>query len=167
MQTRSFPPRRIMAHEDVSDKVSELSDDSKRNMLLVSEHLVTFEALLNGHEITEQMAISWRLSYPFSIYDAKRIVKYACRMPKTMVKDYLFPGRDFEPDETDFFEVLADFGKAHGIALVTEPLFDGAVAGDPRAVKMYLELLRALDPDAAEEDEAALRKLMRVNINLG
>lgn len=167
MHTRKIPPRRDRFEDEaVDEKISTIDDDKKNKLMMLAHNMVTFESLLNGHEITDEMALTWRLLYPFSIYDAKKIVEVSSRVPKQICKDYLFPGVDFEPDETDFFEILSDFGKAHGIVLVTAPLFEGAIQGDPRAVKMYLDLLRVLDPDASEEEEAALRKLMRVQINL-
>lgn len=96
-------------------------------------------------EISEWIAAFWYIHFPIDAYTSKRIVQLAMRLPKENVEPLVYPFVPIVGSKKKFFGVLCDYGKSYGLSIVGNKLFNGASAGDPRAVKMYLELMSVLE----------------------
>ena len=58
------------------------------------------------------------------------------------------------------------FGQSKGLVAVAEELYEGAKAGDPRAVKMCLEVSGLLNMSVEDLESAAREKLMRISFDI-
>lgn len=106
----------------------------------------------------------WHANMPLPLTLCKEIFLAAKKMPKNAVTDLIFPDYDLNANEMALFDVIYSYGRARGLFVVAEKLFDGAEAGDPRAIKMYLDMLGHINQEDDEEDR--VKKLMRVSMNI-
>lgn len=108
---------------------------------------IEFEWL--GHEtyeeIPEYVKTAWNMTFPFGFLLSWKIVQNSMRIPKDNVRELLFPLNPPSGGPREkLFDALCAFGRGLGLSVVGGELFNGARSGDPRAVKMYLDLMTAL-----------------------
>ena len=108
----------------------------------------------------------WHANMPLPLWQCKKIFESGHKMPKKSVMSLIFPDYEMNSNEITLFDVIFEYGRAKGLETVVTQLFQGAEGGDPRAVKMYLELMEHIGTDDEDED-SRVRKLMRVSIDLG
>ncbi len=106
----------------------------------------------------------WHASMPIPFWQCVEIFNASKKMPKKSVLPLIFPDYDLDASELGLFDVIFEYGRAKGLLLVADKLFEGAEMGDPRAVKMYLELVGVIGVEDDEDDR--VKKLMRVNLNI-
>jgi hypothetical protein len=111
----------------------------------------------NDESIPEWLATIWYLNFPIDARTSRNIVQSAMRMPKENIEALYFPLAPIEGPKKKFFEALVAFGRSNGLQTVGNELYAGARAGDPRAVKMYLDLMGVLDEDTKEEGNGLVR----------
>ena len=162
---------------EIEEMKEDLEDDQKEGhdaIVAYNAHLhnggaVSFEVLeISKEEVSEDLALKWRWLFPLSIYKSIDVFQLSKRMPKRFVFDRVFIGGmdEMEANQRDFAEVLFNYGRAAGLESVSGELYAGALSGDPRAVKMYLEMMNLIGIDEIDQEEASLRKLMRVELKL-
>jgi hypothetical protein len=108
-------------------------------------------------DIPEWLATIWYMNFPIDARTSRNIVQSAMRVPKESIEPLYFPLAPIEGPKKKFFDALVEFGRANGLAIVGNELYAGARAGDPRAVKMYLDLMGVLDEDAKGERDGLVR----------
>lgn len=104
----------------------------------------------------------WHASMPLPLWQCKEIFRAAAKMPKDICRDLVFPDYSLGQAEEQLFEVVYAFGRAKGLDKVLSELYTGAANGDPRAVKMYLEVHKLLE----ESRKDTLDNLLRVELSL-
>ena len=104
--------------------------------------MISFEKMLLGSDdVLDILAVVWLDHFPIDIYTSRKIASKAARMPKEHIRSIVFPlYKEMTKEEEEFFDLLVTFGAGIGLDVVTTELFDGARSGDPRAVKMYLDM---------------------------
>lgn len=107
----------------------------------------------------------WHANMPLPFWQSREIFEASKKMPRKSVISLIFPDYEMNASEQTLFDVLFEYGRAKGLEVVAGKLFEGAEAGDPRAVKMYLELQELIKKDDEDED-TRVRKLMRVSMNI-
>lgn len=107
----------------------------------------------------------WHASMPLPFWQCQQIFKSAKKMPRSATIALVFPDYTLNEDESSLFDVIFEYGKAKGLEVIADRLYSGAESGDPRAVKMYLELMEHIGGELTEEDQ--LRRLMTVSFNIG
>lgn len=110
-----------------------------------------------GDDIPEWLATIWYLNFPIDARTSRNIVQSAMRVPKENIESLYFPLAPLEGPKKKFFDALVAFGRSNGLQLVGNELYAGARAGDPRAVKMYLDMMGILDEDAKEEGSGLVK----------
>ena len=95
---------------------------------------------LDDAQLSGEKSYIWHASMPLPLWQCKEIYAAAKRMPKDICRDLVFPDYDLSPPEIGLFDVVYAYGRAKGLDKVLTELYNGASAGDPRAVKMYLEV---------------------------
>ena len=115
---------------------------------------------------TEGVDFLWSMTYPLSFFKCRRIAQLARHMPKAEVMDKVFVGgyAFLSDEEKDFADRIFNYGRALGLSVVTKQLYDGAAEGDPRAVKMYLEMLKIIG--TKEEGGNQLDNLLKVDLDI-
>ena len=162
---------------EIEEMREDLEDDQREGhdaIVLYDKHVhnggaVSFEALdTKKDEISEELALKWRWLFPLSLYKSIDVYQLSKRMPKRYVFDRVFIGgmEGMEANQREFAEVLFNYGRAVGLEIISNELYEGAQSGDPRAVKMYLEMMNLIGVDESDQEEASLRKLMRVELKL-
>lgn len=125
--------------------------------------MISFEKmLLSSEEVPDILAVVWLDHFPIDVYTSRRISGLAARMPKEHILSIVFPLYDLSSAEEEFFDLLVSFGAGIGLDLVTAELFDGARSGDPRAVKMYLEMQSYISGLGVEVEDSGPRGGLRV-----
>ena len=107
----------------------------------------------------------WHANMPLPLWQSQKIFEAAKKMPRKSVLALIFPDYELNANELTLFEVIFDYGRARGLEVVATKLYEGAENGDPRAVKMYLELMELVNIEGDDED-ARVKKLMRVSIDI-
>ena len=107
----------------------------------------------------------WQANMPLPFWKCEKIFEAARTMPKKNVVSLVFPDYELNADEMVLFDVVYDYGRACGLEVVALELYEGARAGDPRAVKMYLEMMGLIGQEEID-DEAAAKRLMRVELKI-
>lgn len=142
-------------------------------------------------EIPTYVPTIWYGFFPINFYTARKIVATAMRIPKEKIRPLFFPlgfgvgipkrkasgpltgdedsGDDFDQEKTTsakqrMFEMLCEIGESVGLRNVGEKLYDGACAGDPRAVKLYYELMGGIGVPKEKDDEKDSLPTMRILI---
>jgi hypothetical protein len=129
--------------------------------------LISWERMLLGSDdIPDILAVVWLDHFPIDVYTSRKIVDKAKRMPKDHIKSIIFPLYELGAEEDLFFEMLISFGSGIGLDLVTAELFDGARSGDPRAVKMYLEMQEYISGLGLEIEDKGPKGGLLVNFNM-
>lgn len=129
--------------------------------------LISWEKmLLHDNEIPDILAVIWLDHFPIDVYTSRKIVDKAQRMPKEHIKSIIFPLYELTKEEDLFFDVLVSFGSGIGLDLVTAELFDGARSGDPRAVKMYLEMQEYISGLGLEIEDKGPKGGLLVNFDM-
>ena len=107
----------------------------------------------------------WHANMPIPFWLCKQVYDASKKMPKGSVIALVFPDYELDAAEIALFDVLFDYGRARGLEIVAGKLYEGAENGDPRAVKMYLELMELIGVDLDDED-SRIKKLMRVSLDI-
>lgn len=147
--------------DDLSSSISEREENrrlTEQGLRVVSAKGETYLATCRerielewlGHEeydeIPEYVKTAWNMTFPFGFLVSWKIVQNSMRIPKDNVRDLVFP---FNPPSggprEKLFDALCAYGRGLGLGIVGKELFAGARNGDPRAVKMYLDLMTAAD----------------------
>lgn len=102
--------------------------------------------------ILDWEATIWYMNFPIDARTSRNIVQAAMRMPKENIERLFFPLAPIEGPKKKFFDILVEYGRGFGMRTVGDELFKGARSGDPRAVKMYLEMMKALDVNDGPKD---------------
>lgn len=147
--------------DESSDKheVMRLVDESLR------EGMVSFSDLTRDKsDVSVEKNTHWSWLFPLSLYKSIDIYQLAHYLPRKLVWAKVFLGgyEMLGEDQRKFADIVFDYGQSVGLAVVGLELYNGASAGDPRAVKMYLEICGLL----GEEEEDVTKKLMRVKIDI-
>jgi hypothetical protein len=95
---------------------------------------------LDSAQLSGEKSYIWHASMPLPLWQCKEIYSAAKKMPKDVCRDLVFPDYELNQMETSLFDVIYSYGRAKGLDEVLTELFNGARAGDPRAVKMFLEV---------------------------
>lgn len=106
----------------------------------------------------------WYLIMPLPYGLCEKIYEWSAYMSKNEVMRLAFQYYELDKEEADFFDIIYSYGRAAGMAKVGKQLFLGATGGDPRAVKMYLDLQTAID--SAEGDGEDQMNKIRVSFDL-
>ena len=110
-------------------------------------------------EIPEWLSAFWYIHFPIDAHTSQKIVRLAMRMPKENVESLVYPFVPLAGPKKKFFDALCGYGKSHGLSIVGNELFAGARAGDPRAVKMYLEMMSVLE-ESREANKGVMLELV-------
>ena len=95
---------------------------------------------LDEAQLSGEKSYIWHASMPLPLWQCREIFDAAKKMPKEVCRDLVFPDYELNQMEGGLFDVVYAYGRARGLNEVLGELFAGARAGDPRAVKMYLEV---------------------------
>lgn len=106
----------------------------------------------------------WTANMPIPFWLSKKVYESSKKMARNSVMSLVFPDYDLDANEMSLFDVLFEYGRARGMEVVCEQLYLGAQIGDPRAVKMYLEMMGVLDSELSEDEK--LKKLTRFSFNM-
>ena len=106
----------------------------------------------------------WHANMPLPHWQCRDLFEAAKKMPSKSVRYLIFPDYELNADEEALFEVIFEYGRAKGLEVVAGELYIGATAGDPRAVKMYLELMELIGTEDTEDDR--VKKLMRILLDI-
>lgn len=128
-------------------------------------HWMTLESLTDGKEKSEEFEYMWFKSYPVSFWESKKFVEYSKTMNKAGATNLTFGSEILGQEQKEFLDVLFNYGQNLAIHEVSYQLLEGAKAGDPRAVKMYLEMKQILNADKSQEELAAA--IPRIQLMIG
>lgn len=107
----------------------------------------------------------WHANMPLPFWQCREIFEASKKMPRSSVMGLIFSDYDLNADETALFDVIFEYGRARGLEVVATKLYEGAESGDPRAVKMYLDMMRLIGSEELGEDEK-LKRLLRVDLDV-
>lgn len=110
-------------------------------------------------EIPEWLAAFWYIHFPIDAHTSRKIAQLSMRMPKDNVESLVYPFVPLIGSKKKFFDALSSYGKGHGLSVVGGELFAGARAGDPRAVKMYMEMMSVLE-ESREVNKGVMLELV-------
>lgn len=102
--------------------------------------------------IPDWLSTIWYISFPIDARTSRNVVQTAMRVPKDNVERLFYPLAPIEGAKKKFFDMLVGYGCSFGLKVVGDELLAGARSGDPRAVKMYLEMMKVLDVGGPRED---------------
>ena len=156
----------ILMELDYDDLAYEVLDLAKKGIINAPEYYTSkrgeldLKWLANDDNDAENGYI-WHANMPLPLWLCREVYDAARKVPMNIVEGLLFSDYAMSADERELFELVCEYGKSAGLLSIAEKLFEGAESGDPRAVKMYLELNGALE--AQEED--ATKKLMNITFS--
>lgn len=107
----------------------------------------------------------WQANMPLPFWQCEKIFEASRLMPKKNVMTLVFPDYELNADEMILFDVVFEYGRSCGLEVIAQELYSGAAAGDPRAVKMYLDMMGLIGQEELD-DETAVKRLMRVELKL-
>jgi len=130
--------------------------------------MIGFEKmLLSDDEVPDILAVIWLEHFPIDVYTSRKIASKAARMPKEHIRSVVFPLYPLMTDsQEEFFDLLVAFGAGVGLDLVSAELFEGARSGDPRAVKMYLEMQSYISGLGVESEEIGPKGGLSVSFDI-
>jgi hypothetical protein len=145
----------IKKARDTASLISNSDADDMRSKL-------DFSFLVDDRdEIPDWVSTVWYLNFPIDARTSREIVQTSMRVPKENIEALFFPLAPIEGPKKKFFEALVAFGRGCGLRVVGNELYAGAKAGDPRAVKMYFDMMGIGGDEAVDGDTS---KLMRVEL---
>lgn len=151
---------KVVTRNEEGEVIRELDYYEKRR------NEISFE-WLNGIIVTPEQGYIWHANMPLPLCTCRDLYEAAMRgLPKKAVISLVLPDYDMDANESQLFEVVYSYGQAKGLMVVAEELFEGAKHGDPRAVKMYLEISGLLAVSAEDADAAARKKMMRISFDM-
>jgi len=163
-----------LEYELLDDRLKELEStggdvgyyESKRNEISLS-WLNGGGGSSSGNGATEEENFIWHANMPISLWQCREIYEAALRgLPKKTVEALVFPDYDLSKNELELFDVVYAYAQAKGLYAVADELYEGAKAGDPRAVKMYLEISGLLNVTPEDEEAAKRKKMMRISFDI-
>jgi len=119
----------------------------------------------NGASVEQNYV--WHANMSISLWQCRDIFDAAQKgLPKKSVEALVFADYEMDSNEELLFETCYMYGQAYGLNEVCGELFEGARAGDPRAVKMYLEVSGLLLKNAEDLEDINRKKLMRIKLDV-
>lgn len=155
-----FVKDRVVTRNEVGEVIRELDYYEKR------KNEISF-SWLNGTVPSDEQKFIWHANMPLAINVCEDIYSASMRgLPKKTVEALVFVNYELDKEEEELFDVVYNYGQAQGLMSVADELYEGAKAGDPRAVKMYLEISGLLLVTEESKESAQRKKLMRISFDM-
>lgn len=135
------------ANENVSDTAVKMLSAKGENYLDYVRDKIELSWLFADDisEVPSYIEHAWFVHFPINFRTSRKIARAARIMNASRVESLVYPFAPLEDGaKKNFFDCLCGFGRSVGVLAVGEELYKGAVSGDPRAVKMYLEMMREI-----------------------
>ena len=162
----SSSPSTLMAveYEALECRLAVLESENKNECYYSRRRNEIEMSWLKG-AIAPDLNYVWHACMPLPFWQCREIFEAAHKMPKISVRDLVFSDYDLNSVEEELFDVVFVYGSACGLEVVATELYEGAAAGDPRAVKMYLEVIGLLD-DKNETDADRIGRMMKIEMDI-
>lgn len=163
-----------LEYELLDDRIKEIQSEGESEGYYESKRNEIKLSWLNGgggsdvgNGATQEQNYIWHANMPISLWQCREIYEAAKRgLPKKTVENLIFADYDLNKNEEELFDVIYNYAQAKGLMIVADELFEGAKHGDPRAVKMYLEVSGLLLASEEDKETQQRKKLMRISFDM-